>query len=222
VRTGHDLGRYMPKEIEAWKSSHTVSSIKDFQRSWYDELLMSGWANPEMPCHLPNDYDWLWLAARAHRKDYFLAHCGPVLRQFSECGNGQWVCNRNSLERYLKVLASYFSRGKPSNPQRRNAFHFISLCSCISEEQKQQLLGMKKQDPEPLLFPEMATNTTSAEVWSYELRKVSPGEWERLRSLAERQLFDSGRVRSGQEKMAWFRGIVDQEMYELSTAVGGD
>jgi hypothetical protein len=149
MRKGHEIGRFMPMEIEPWKSSGTVRyRMKDFQRSWFLELLMAGWANAEMPCHVPNDENSLWTAAGAHSRMYFDAHRAVVIGEFRECGRGLWICNGKSLELYLQKLGIYFrnqKRGKDQMNLKRTykeCLSFLSSCTCLSEKDKADCLAV--------------------------------------------------------------------------------
>ena len=144
MREGHEIGRYMPKEIEPWKGSATIRHrMRDYQRSWFDELLMTGWANAEMPCHVPNNENDLWREAGAHSKEFFKAHCAVVIGEFRVCGGGLWICNDKSLELYLQKLAIYLKKPKFQSGEGRadkeRYTSFLSNCSCISEIKKQEL-----------------------------------------------------------------------------------
>lgn len=145
MREGHEIGRYMPKEIEPWKGSATIRHrMRDYQRSWFDELLMTGWANGEMPCHVPNNENDLWREAGAHSKEFFRAHSAVVIGEFRVCGQGLWICNDKSLELYLQKLANYLAKRSDKVSERYKVdkgryLSFLTRCSCISERKKQEL-----------------------------------------------------------------------------------
>lgn len=222
MRKGHEIGRYMPKEIEPWKSSPVVRQMGDFQRSWFDEMLMEGWVNSRMPCHLPNDENRLWTIAGARSLNYFRKHSGTVMSQFRVCGEGQWICNGKSLELYLKVLTSHFSKKRrcnPHNSQWRAAINFIFFCSCVSEERKTELSALEnreedatlwlwsgKKQPEPE-HPEVGAREIAIHLWS-----ENRDEYERLKPLAKEQVLRLRLAERGQEKMAWFGDLVDEQI----------
>lgn len=56
--------------------------LKDFQRSWFDELNLEALANREMQGYLRLTSD-LWRIAGAHNREYFEKHSSAVLACFS-------------------------------------------------------------------------------------------------------------------------------------------
>lgn len=56
--------------------------LKDFQRSWFDELNLEALANREMQGYLVVSVD-LWRIAGAHNREYFQKHSSAVLACFS-------------------------------------------------------------------------------------------------------------------------------------------
>ena len=144
MRKGHEISAYMPLEADRWRTSDTVRwKMRDYQRSWFVQLLLEGWVNAEMPCHIRNDDNSLWRTAGSHSKIFFEAHRGVVMKEFRECGQGKWICNVNSLEIFLDKLRRYVRKKPPDfeigNRRAYNdRFLFLNSCSCISEEAKEK------------------------------------------------------------------------------------
>lgn len=152
MRKGHEIGRYMPLEADRWRTSDTVRwKMKDFQRSWFIQLLLEGWVNAEMPCHVPNNENTLWSTAGAHSKLYFDKHQAVVMREFRACGQGIWICNVNSLEIFLDKLGRYLKKKPPdfqtgSKRECNDLFLFLNSCTCLSEKDKAKYLAVSPED----------------------------------------------------------------------------
>lgn len=110
MRKGAPIAAWMPVEIEPLLSSAAVMAMKDFQRWWYISLLFRAWQNVDMPCHVANDVELLWMWAGAESRGHFEKHGAIVIRQFVQSADGQWLSNTKQLEVYANQLARIDAR----------------------------------------------------------------------------------------------------------------
>lgn len=115
MRKGHDIGKWMPFEIEAWLSDPDIQSWYDDQEKWYLRLLLQAWKNSTNPCHLPNEPERLMTLAgvpisNPMRVRAWKERSAAVLRKFVKTEDGKWLVNAKQMEVYTNQLASWDAR----------------------------------------------------------------------------------------------------------------
>lgn len=115
MRKGHEIGKWMPFEIEPWLSDPDIQTWYDDQEKWYLRLLLQAWKNSANPCHLPNDQDRLMSLAgvslQIRERVAAWKERGPaVLRKFAISEDGKWLFHPKQTEIYANQLGRLDAR----------------------------------------------------------------------------------------------------------------
>lgn len=183
MRKGHELGKWMPVEIEPLLSDPDLAIWHDDQKWWFMALLLRAWGNVENPCHLPNDPDRLRALAGVpdSRKGLWTTRSAAVLAKFGVSSDGHWISNRKQLEVYANQLSKLDARrdagskgGKQTASKRvamlQQSYSSTSISLSDSEvDSSSKSSSVRKIDSEELVEKVMAIGFKDSNRWSKSL-----------------------------------------------------
>jgi hypothetical protein len=158
MRKGHEIGKWMPFEIEAWLSDPDIQSWYDDQEKWYLRLLLQAWKNSTNPCHLPNEPERLMTLAgvpisNPMRVRAWRERSAAVLRKFAQTEDGKWLINPKQAEVYANQLAKFDARkdagskgGKQTASKRVAMLHQSSSSTSLSISTSSDEVVFKKEE----------------------------------------------------------------------------
>jgi len=196
--------------------------LKDFQRSWFDELNMEALSNRDMQGYLTVTPD-LWRIAGAHCREYWHQHSSAVMACFNRATMGEREVifyppliellrtqlakihkeNTQSFHSPENLQYSLFSKGLPESSGRGGGGPLSSTASAFVFDSDFQNKKLHAREPSPPQAPRRSHGYTQDDFDARDLRKLSDAikECEQVLSmqphLSERDILELACLRTG-------------------------